>query len=271
MVLYGQIVIGAPGAGKSTYCNGLLEIFEALKRPCKIINLDPANEFLPFKADIDINELITVEEVMKEKNLGPNGALIYCMKYLFANLEWLKKQLETLDHYLIIDMPGQLELYATHDDVKNIVKEMEKWGLRLCAVHLSDSLYATDPSKFISVLCSALAIMVNLEMPQVNVLSKVDLLKEDDEDLPYSWDFFERLPDLKYLADLLDNIGPLKKYGELNKKLCEIVQDYDLVCFQSLSVTSKEKMLNLIKQVDKANGFALLDVDDIRNYTFSND
>uniref|UniRef100_A0A0N4ZWV0 GPN-loop GTPase 2 n=1 Tax=Parastrongyloides trichosuri TaxID=131310 RepID=A0A0N4ZWV0_PARTI len=268
MVLYGQLVIGAPGAGKSTYCNALTEIFTALKRPYKVINLDPANDILPFDADVDINELITVQQVMKEKNLGPNGALVYCIKYLLANIEWLKEKLQNFDHYLIIDMPGQLELYATHDDVKNIIKELERFGIRLCSVHLSDSLYATDPSKFISVLCSALAIMVNLEMPQVNVLSKVDLLKNDDE-LSYSWDFFERLPDLKYLTDLLDDIGPLKKYGELNKKLCEVVQDYDLVCFQSLSVTSKEKMLQLIKQVDKANGFALLDVDDIRNYTFT--
>uniref|UniRef100_A0AC35TRZ8 GPN-loop GTPase 2 n=1 Tax=Rhabditophanes sp. KR3021 TaxID=114890 RepID=A0AC35TRZ8_9BILA len=268
MVLYGQLVIGAPGAGKTTYCHGLIEIFKALDRPYKIINLDPANENVPFDCDIDINQLVTSESVMKQKNLGPNGALMYCIKYLRANMDWLKDKCKSLDHYLIFDMPGQLELYATHDDVRHIVKEMESWGIRLCAVHLSDSLYATDPSKFVAVLCSALSIMINLEMPQVNVLSKVDLITEE---LPYAWDFFERLPDLNYLADLLDDIGPLKKYGDMNKKLCSIIQDYDLVCFQSLDVNSREKMLKLIKHADKANGFALLDVDDIRNITMDDD
>lgn len=43
--------------------------------------------------------------------------------------------------------------------------------------------------------------MVNLEVPQVNVLSKADLLPSD---LPYDIDFFQQLPDLKYLIDLFD-------------------------------------------------------------------
>lgn len=79
---------------------------------------------------------------------------------------------------------------------------MEKWGLRLVAVHLSDSLYCSDAGKFISVLLSALSIMVNLECAQINVLSKQDLL--EDNDLPYNFEFFEQLPDVLRLVELLD-------------------------------------------------------------------
>jgi len=44
--------------------------------------------------------------------------------------------------------------------------------------------------------------MINLEITQINVLSKVDLLST--KDLPFSLDYFEELPNLKYLVDLLD-------------------------------------------------------------------
>lgn len=79
---------------------------------------------------------------------------------------------------------------------------MEKWGHRLVAVHLSDSLYCTDAGKFIAVVLAALCVMVNLELPHLNVLSKMDLLGEDS--LPYDIGFFKQLPDLQRLADLLN-------------------------------------------------------------------
>lgn len=44
-------------------------------------------------------------------------------------------------------------------------------------------------------------LLVNLEVPQVNVLSKADLLSND---LPYNMEFFQELPDLKYIVDLFD-------------------------------------------------------------------
>ena len=78
---------------------------------------------------------------------------------------------------------------------------MEKWGHRLVAVHLSDSLYCSDASKFIAVVLAALSVMVNLEVPQLNVLSKMDLLSED---LPFDVEFFKQIPDLQKLADLLN-------------------------------------------------------------------
>lgn len=68
----------------------------ALKRPTSVINLDPANDSLPYEAAVDIADLITVQDVMEEFDLGPNGALIYCMEYLETNLDWLEGQLEAL-------------------------------------------------------------------------------------------------------------------------------------------------------------------------------
>lgn len=50
-------------------------------------------------------------------------------------------------------------------------------SLQLTAVHLVDSHYCTDPAKFISVLCTSLATMLHVELPHVNLLSKMDLIE----------------------------------------------------------------------------------------------
>lgn len=91
---FGQVVIGPPGSGKTTYCHGMQQFLSALKRPACIVNLDPANDNIPYACDIDISELITLEDVMENLHLGPNGGLIYCMEYLEKNMDWLIEELK---------------------------------------------------------------------------------------------------------------------------------------------------------------------------------
>jgi GTPase SAR1 family protein len=71
---FGQLIIGSPGAGKTTYCAGAQAFLHALDRPAAVVNLDPANErrLLPYAPAVDINELISVADVMREFGLGPN-------------------------------------------------------------------------------------------------------------------------------------------------------------------------------------------------------
>lgn len=49
--------------------------------------------------------------------------------------------------------------------------------MQLVAVHLVDAHYCTDPAKYISVLLLSLKTMIQLELPHVNVLSKIDLVE----------------------------------------------------------------------------------------------
>ena len=45
MPIYGQVVVGPPGAGKTTYCNGMQQYLRLVGRPdTLVVNLDPANE-----------------------------------------------------------------------------------------------------------------------------------------------------------------------------------------------------------------------------------
>lgn len=74
-MMFGQIIIGAPGAGKTTYCDGMSQVLSQLGRPVICVNLDPANDYVPYKCDIDIRELVKVEDITSRLSLGPNGAL----------------------------------------------------------------------------------------------------------------------------------------------------------------------------------------------------
>ena len=67
---YGCLIIGPSGSGKTTLCKGLAQILTSIERAFITVNLDPANEINDDFFTINIKELITLEDVMKELNLG---------------------------------------------------------------------------------------------------------------------------------------------------------------------------------------------------------
>ncbi|XP_016363382.1 GPN-loop GTPase 2-like [Sinocyclocheilus anshuiensis] len=256
---FGQVVIGPPGSGKTIYCRGMQEFLSHLGRKVVVVNLDPANEGLPYPCAVDISELVTLDDVMDGLKLGPNGGLIYSMEYLEANLDWLESKLKHHhDCYFLFDCPGQVELYTHHNSVKNIFAQLSKWNFRLTAVHLVDSHYCADPAKFISVLCTSLSTMLHVELPHVNVLSKMDLIEQYGK-LAFSLDFYTEVLDLTYLVEHLSLDPFFKKFHHLNVKLAEVIQDYSLVSFVPLNVQDKESMTQVLRTVDKANGYCFGD------------
>ena len=82
----------------STHC-------DMLKRRVHVINLDPAAESFKYPVAADIRALVSLEDVMTEMKLGPNGGLIYCMEYLLDNIDWLEDVLEDIgqDEYVVFD------------------------------------------------------------------------------------------------------------------------------------------------------------------------
>ena len=124
-----QIVIGPPGSGKSTYCNGMRQFLTEIGRSVRVINLDPANDVLPYKPFACITELITLSDVMTRLDLGPNGGLVYCMEFLEKNITWLQNKTSDCNYFLI-DCPGQVELYTHNTSIKNIIRQLEKWNIK---------------------------------------------------------------------------------------------------------------------------------------------
>ncbi|XP_065878944.1 GPN-loop GTPase QQT1 isoform X2 [Euphorbia lathyris] len=238
-MVFGQMVIGPPGSGKTTYCNGMSQFLSLIGRKVAIINLDPANDSLPYDCAVNIEDLIKLSDVMVEHSLGPNGGLVYCMDYLEKNIDWLQSKLEPLlkDHYLLFDFPGQLT-----------------------AVHLVDAHLCSDPGKYISALLLSLSTMLHLELPHINVLSKIDLIESYGK-LAFNLDFYTDVQDLSYLQHHFDQDPRSAKYRKLTKELCGVIEDYSIVDFTTLDIQDKESVANLVKLIDKSNGYIFTGVD----------
>eukprot|EP00798_Chlamydomonas_sp_ICE-L_P015014 gene15014-21083_t len=271
---FGQVVMGPPGCGKTTYCHGMELYMLGTGRQVAVVNLDPANDSLPYTPAIDINDLVCLEQVMEELKLGPNGGLIYCIDYLEKNLDWLQEKMEPLKKancyfmldlpgqvdancYFMFDLPGQVELFTTHSALRSIVDTMTNvWNLRLAAVVLIDA------HLYISALLLSLGTMLHLEMPHINVLSKVDLLRQYGQ-LDFQLDFYTEVQDLGYLVAIMER-GPLKqgshfakKYRKLSEGLCGVVEEYGLVSYIPLAIQDQRSVKSVLEQADKANGFVM--------------
>ena len=72
---------------------------------------------------------------MEEMELGPNGALMFCMEYLLENQNWLIEQLQELvaeDSYVLFDCPGQIELFNDRDIFRELIKIIQNYGTLCC-------------------------------------------------------------------------------------------------------------------------------------------
>eukprot|EP00501_MAST-03F_sp_TOSAG23-6_P000367 GSMAST32.ASY1.ANO1.374.1 assembled CDS len=237
---YAQVVLGPPGSGKSTYCYGAANFLGGIGRPS-------------YEYAIDIRDLISLDDVMDELKLGPNGAMLYVMEFLEENFDWLEEQIQSSTSsttaaaatntipisgapYFIFDLPGQVELTTHHQSLKNILVTLQRdLDFQLVAVHLVDSHYCTEPAKYISASLLSLSTMLRLELPHVNVLSKMDLL-ESYGTLHQPLEFYTSGHDIdRLLPNILPNVRVRdNSYQKLNKALCELVSNFH-VCFFLIS------------------------------------
>lgn len=243
---HAQIVIGPAGSGKSTYCKAIQHYCNTVRRSVHVVNLDPAAEAFDYDVAINVQDLISVTDVMEELDYGPNGGLVYCMEYLVENIEWLAEQIDDFgDDYLIFDCPGQVELYMHLPVMKSIVDSLTKWGYSLCIIYCIDSLIISDASRFIAGTLMCLSGMVQLEVPHINLLTKCDMV----EDKKLLESFLD--PDVQTLCDQLD-MGHNNKFSRLNQVLAQLVDEYSMVAFLPFDITDEEGIDITMQQIDNA-------------------
>ncbi|XP_072048035.1 GPN-loop GTPase 3-like [Amphiura filiformis] len=249
MPRYAQIIMGPAGSGKSTYCDTILKHCENIQRAVHIVNLDPAAEYFAYKPLADIRDLIEVDDVMQDDSLkfGPNGGLVFCMEYFAQNFDWLHEQLGEMDgDYILFDCPGQIELYSHLPVMRQLVDALQSWDFRICGVFLIDSQFLVDTPKFFSGMMSALSAMVNLEIPHVNVMSKMDLL--DSQAKKNIEKFLD--PDPSLLVTDAEHLAP--QFQKLNEAIASLIEDYSLVRFLPLDKGDEETIGDLLLSIDIA-------------------
>jgi len=183
--------------------------------------------------------------------------MLYCFDYLAENVDWLLDKLEKLNKeckYLLIDCPGQIELFTTHGSLTVVIQKLiEKFNIRFTTVNLVDCTLCSDPSKFTGAILASLTIMLHLELPNINVLAKSDIF-ELVEGLPF--EYFTDLEDFSPILGLLAASGFFsQRYLKLSASLLNLVNEFGLLSFVPLYIEGKRLLAQVLKAADCANGF----------------
>ncbi|KAK9487348.1 GPN-loop GTPase [Lipomyces starkeyi] len=249
----GVMVLGPAGVGKSTFCASLLNQMQSVGRRAHLVNLDPAAEPGEYEFTVDIRDLISLEDVMEEMSFGPNGGLLYCFEFLMSHLDWLDEEIgDYEDEFLIFDCPGQIELYTHIPVLPALAKHLtQNLGFSLCAAYLLEAPFVIDKPKFFSGVMSAMSAMILLELPHINILSKLDLIKDDVSKRELK-QFLN--PDPTLLSGINSSTNP--KFYNLNRALVQLIDDFGMVQFLPLDSTAPESVGNILSYIDDITQWA---------------
>lgn len=214
---------------------------------------------------------------MEEMSLGPNGGLIYCFEFLMENLDFLTDPLEDVtDEYLIVfDMPGQIELYTHVPILPDLVKTLMRGSLNInmCAAYLLEATFIVDRPKFFSGTLSAMSAMLMLEMPHINILSKMDLVKgqvakrelnrflDPDpallEEDPTRRVKGEDAEEPKHYQDpgSTKSVMSGASFDRLNKAVAQLIDDFSMVSFLKLDAQDEDSLGAVLSYIDDAIQF----------------
>ncbi|MBT5200577.1 MAG: GTPase [Thaumarchaeota archaeon] len=168
-------VSGTAGSGKSLLTSKLLEYYTKNGAFAAALNLDPGVESMPYTCDIDVRDYVDIVSVMQQYDLGPNGALIMANDLIASKIDEIQDQVNRVNpDYLIVDTPGQIELFAYRSSGRFLVENISSEDKT--NIFLFDGALITSPVNFVSIALLATSIRLRLNLPTVNVLTKTDII-----------------------------------------------------------------------------------------------
>ncbi|MCS4539341.1 MAG: ATP/GTP-binding protein [Thaumarchaeota archaeon] len=172
-----MFVAGTAGSGKSLLTDSVIQWYRDKGRDVASVNLDPGVINLPYEPDVDIREFVDLETIMNSYSLGPNGALILATDLVASRLAEVQDKIdETNSDFVVIDTPGQIELFTFRESGPFIAKSLK--GESKVLLYLIDVMAASSPANFISLALLSAAVQLRMNLPQIPVLSKIDLAKQ---------------------------------------------------------------------------------------------
>ena len=168
-------VTGTAGAGKSLLVSKLYEYYTSNGAFAAILNLDPGVESLPYSCDIDVRDHVDIISLMKQYDLGPNGALIMANDLIASKIDKIQHEIDDVNpDYLIIDTPGQIELFAYRASGPFLVENLD--AEEKVNIFLYDGSLITTPVNFVSIALLATSIKLRLKISTINLITKTDLI-----------------------------------------------------------------------------------------------
>lgn len=243
---YSIYIVGTAGSGKSTLTGALARWMQDAKLSVATINLDPGVLSLPYNPDVDIQDFISLQGVMEKYRLGPNSGLIAAIDLISAHIDAIQEEIKELGtDFLLFDSPGQIELFAFRDTGPIIVSSLGSENRML--MYLVDATLARAPAGFVSTLLLSASVMVRFNLPQINTLSRADLLKEEELERMMTW-----LDDINQLMhDIQGSQNELQREltCELYSTLQRLFAGSDVVPVSALNMENLDLLFSQISNV----------------------
>ncbi|MGI0101719.1 MAG: ATP/GTP-binding protein [Nitrosotalea sp.] len=175
-------LVGTAGSGKSLLTSKILDYYTRNGHFVGILNLDPGVENLPYTCDVDVRDYVDIVSIMRQYDLGPNGSMIMANDLIASKIDELQREIDNVNpDYLIVDTPGQIELFAYRASglffVQNLSAEQKT------SIFLHDGSLITTAVNFVSIALLATSVKLRLGLSQVNVITKVDLIEDKIKDM----------------------------------------------------------------------------------------
>jgi GTPase SAR1 family protein len=179
-------IIGTAGSGKSLFTAAFSEWLKMSKQDVAVVNLDPGALKLPYSPDVDVRNYVDVGDLMERYALGPNGALILAADLIADEIENLTRDIEAANaDIVLVDTPGQMELFAFRASGPYIVDELTKEPKAL--IYLFDAVFSINPLNYVSNMFLSAAVYNRFLQPQLHLLSKTDLIPKKEAEAIATW------------------------------------------------------------------------------------
>jgi GPN-loop GTPase len=213
---------GTAGAGKTSFVRAFADWMKSAGYETTVVNLDPGSESPALDPAIDIREWVRLADIQDEYGLGPNGAQVAAADMIALKIFDIKQAIDELKtDYILIDTPGQIELFAFREASKAIVDALS--GDRSLIAFLFDPALARTPAGFVSLLMLSATVEFRFRLPMLNVLTKSDVLTAEQIAEVQSWSedpgqLYEAVtrdaptPDVQLSTELfraIESLGPL--------------------------------------------------------------
>jgi len=238
VVLY---FLGPAGSGKTSLVHSFGSYLEGEGYSVGYVNLDSAVDSIPYEPNFDVRSMFTLDQIMREYGLGPNGALVKSLELMLERLEDIRKQVHKLElekDFVLVDTPGQLEPVIFHSSGPQLLRKMADSRI---GVFLIPSDLLKTPRDFVFLELVTLGVKYRLDIPMVRVFSKCDVMPVR--------------PNTRELVEAdLSNFLELGVEGELAYKILQVVREYGVLRQRPIFVSSitregLEDLLTVVHEV----------------------